>query len=99
MAQKLGTRSELLLFLREKGGIPLAKSTLDKLCSPAIAAGPPVAAWWGNRPIYDFDEGMAWAQSRLRSTRQPPAKPTRVREVHASASNSDMARLLERVRR
>ena len=38
------TRKQLLLFLNSEG-IPIGKSTLDKLC--ALGQGPPVAAWWG----------------------------------------------------
>jgi hypothetical protein len=65
-----GTRQQLLDFLRDEHDFPIGKSTLDKECAPAVGKGPPVAAWWGRRPIYDFDEALAWAQARLRSTRQ-----------------------------
>jgi hypothetical protein len=68
MQKRRGTRQQLLAILHENG-FPLGKSTLDKLCAPAIGAGPPVFAWWGKRPIYDFNEGLAWAENRLRPTR------------------------------
>jgi hypothetical protein len=64
--QKRGTRQQLLNRLREHG-IPLGKSTLDKLCAPSVHHGPPVAAWWGRRPLYDFDEGIEWAEQRLKA--------------------------------
>jgi hypothetical protein len=62
------TRKQLGEQLR-KLGYPIGNSTLAKLCAPAISQGPPVAAWWGNRPLYDEDEGIAWAEARLRPTR------------------------------
>jgi len=59
------TRKELAEFLREHG-YPIGNSTLVKLCCPAVGQGPPVAAWWGNRPLYNPDDGIAWAEARLR---------------------------------
>jgi hypothetical protein len=64
-SQKRGTRQQLLDRLHDHG-IPLGKSTLDKLCAPSIHQGPPVAAWWGRRPLYNFDEGIEWAEQRLK---------------------------------
>jgi hypothetical protein len=64
------TRKQLGEHLR-KLGYPIGNSTLVKLCAPSIGQGPPVAAWWGNRPLYDPDEAAAWAESRLR-----PVRPT-----------------------
>jgi hypothetical protein len=59
------TRKQLGNRLRERG-YPISDSTLNKLCAPAIGEGPPVTAWWGNRPLYDEDEGVAWAEARVR---------------------------------
>jgi hypothetical protein len=59
------TRRRLAERLRELG-YPIGNSTLAKICAPAIGQGPPVAAWWGNRPLYDEDEAIAWAEARLR---------------------------------
>jgi hypothetical protein len=42
------TRPQLVQFLRELG-YPYGKSTLDKLCAPAVDRGPPVDAWIGAR--------------------------------------------------
>ena len=61
------TRKPMTGHLREHG-YPIADSTMDKLCAPAINDGPPVAAWWGRRPLYDPDEALVWAEKR---TRQP----------------------------
>jgi hypothetical protein len=62
---KFLTRSQLGEFLRERG-FPIGESTLDKLCSPARGEGPPVAKWWGSRPLYTESGGLAWAMARAR---------------------------------
>jgi hypothetical protein len=67
-AKKLGLRDKLLAHINA-AGIPLGKSTLDKLCMPSAYDGPPVEAWFGSRPIYDLDRGLEWARSRLTKTR------------------------------
>jgi hypothetical protein len=56
------------LFLAHNG-FPLGKSTLDKICSPAVNTGPPIAGWWGNRPLHNPEQGLAWARSRLTRSR------------------------------
>jgi hypothetical protein len=63
------TRKQLGARLRERG-YPISDSTLNKLAAPAIGEGPPVNAWWNRRPLYDEDEGVAWAEARLSSTRR-----------------------------
>jgi hypothetical protein len=62
------TRKQLGAHLRQQG-FPIGDSTLTKVCAPSIGEGPPVAAWWGRRPLYDPDAGIAWAESRLRQVR------------------------------
>jgi hypothetical protein len=59
------TRKQLGEHLR-KLGCPIGNSTLVKLCAPSIGQGPPACAWWGNRPLYDLEDGIAWAEARLR---------------------------------
>jgi hypothetical protein len=66
------TRKQLGEFLRNRG-FPIGNSTLTKLCAPSIGQGPPVAAWWGNRPLYDPDAGISWAEARLRQVRHADA--------------------------
>jgi hypothetical protein len=61
MHAKRLTRKQLVPLFQEYG-YPIGKSTLDKLCMPTINEGPPVAAWWGRRPLYDPDEALAWAE-------------------------------------
>jgi hypothetical protein len=61
------TRAQVCAHLRTHG-YPIGHSTMDKLCALAINAGPPVAAWWGRRPLYDPDAALEWAEAR---TRQP----------------------------
>jgi hypothetical protein len=62
------TRAELCAKLRE-AGYPISMAKLNKLCAPSINQGPPVDAWWGPRPLYDLDQGIAWAEACLRSHR------------------------------
>jgi hypothetical protein len=62
------TRKQLSEFLRAQG-YPISKSVLDKLCMPSLNQGPPAAAWWGTRPLYDPDQAIAWAEQRLRPAR------------------------------
>ncbi len=65
------TREELLVLLHEHG-FPIGKGTLDKLCMPSRNEGPPVARWWpdgrgGNqRPLYEAEPCLAWAEARCR---------------------------------
>jgi hypothetical protein len=61
------TRAQVCAHIRAHG-YPIGRSTMDKLCAPAINDGPPVAAWWGRRPLDDPDEALVWAEKR---TRQP----------------------------
>jgi hypothetical protein len=60
------TRKQLLEFLNSQG-IPIGKSTLDKLC--ALGQGPPVAAWWGRLALHRPAESLSWAMARLRLAR------------------------------
>jgi hypothetical protein len=69
---KLGTRDQLGAYLREVG-YPISDSQLDKLCMPSCGEGPPVSCWLGRRPLYSFEEGLRWIQSRTRPTRQETA--------------------------
>jgi len=62
------TRKEIAAYLRQRG-IPIGDSTLDKLCMPRVNEGPPVAAWWGRRPLYDPADALAWAEARIRPAR------------------------------
>jgi hypothetical protein len=70
-------RAELVKELNERG-YPLSMATMNKLCSPLVNKGPPVDSWWGQRPLYDLDQGIAWAEALLRSHRSalPMSKPT-----------------------
>jgi hypothetical protein len=64
------TRKELGALLRDECGYPVSDSTLNKLCMATVNEGPPVAGWWGSRPLYDPDEGVAWAEARLKAPRR-----------------------------
>ena len=61
------TREQLRLKLNELG-YPLTQSYFNKISLPSVNAGPPVAKWWGKRPLYRLDEGLAWAESRCGSS-------------------------------
>jgi hypothetical protein len=65
------TRQQLGEFLRGHG-YPIGNSTLVKLCVPSINEGPPVSAFWGNRPLYDPDAALAWAEARCHPTKGEP---------------------------
>ena len=65
--EALLTREQLRLQLNERG-YPLSQSYLNKISLPSVNAGPPVAKWWGKRPLYRLDDGLAWAESRCGSS-------------------------------
>jgi hypothetical protein len=60
----LMTRRQIVQHLRDQG-YPIGLSTFNKLCAPAINMGPPVAGWFGNRPLYDPRAAVEWATARL----------------------------------
>jgi hypothetical protein len=68
-SEPLMTRERLLAFLNNEVGVPISESTLDKLCAPSVGQGPPVAAYWGKRPLYSKAAARAWAESRLQKGR------------------------------
>jgi hypothetical protein len=90
------TRGQAAAYLREHG-IPIGDSTLDKLCMRAVNQGPPVAAWWGRRPLYDPDQVLAWAEARLRlaepASARPAEKPVGTEAARSEAADVVAARL------
>ena len=66
------TRDELYTLLRTHG-IPIGRSTLDKLCMPSRGEGPPVAAFWPGRgknpyrPLYDAQVALNWARGLFKA--------------------------------
>jgi hypothetical protein len=80
------TRDQLAVYL-SMVGFPITISTLDKLCAPAIGDGPPVAKYWGRRPLYDLEQCLAWARARLSSSPRPTphnVKPSKASRKRAS---------------
>jgi hypothetical protein len=65
---EFGTRDVLRDFLLAHG-FPITRGTLDQWCAPARHEGPPIKGYWGRRPIYNLQEGLVWAQARVRETR------------------------------
>ena len=66
------TREELRQYIND-AGIPLGASTFEKLCMPSRGEGPPIEFFWGNRPLYKPERGLAWARSRLSQTKRRTA--------------------------
>jgi hypothetical protein len=60
------TRPQLVRFLRQNG-YPITFSTITKLCAPSRGEGPPMVGLWAKRALYDRDQALAWARSRMRS--------------------------------
>jgi hypothetical protein len=68
-SKPLMTRDQLREFLNAEG-FPLGESTFEKICMPSRNEGPEVEAYWGGRPLYSPERGLAWARSRLSKTRK-----------------------------
>jgi hypothetical protein len=86
------TRKQIGQLLRDHG-YPIGDGTLDRICSPAQAKGPPVDCWWNGRPLYDPDIVLAWAEARISDqpqsfTRDGSQRPTR-RSAAAQAERGD----------
>jgi hypothetical protein len=64
------TRRQLVVYLNDNG-FPIGRGTINRLCSPAYGDGPPVAGWWGNRPLYEPAQAIEWARARLRPKSGP----------------------------
>jgi hypothetical protein len=50
-------------------GYKISPSYWNKLNLPSVNAGPPVAKWWGKRPLHDLNAALAWAESRCGESR------------------------------
>jgi hypothetical protein len=61
---KLYTRRQLAEFLQGLG-YPVSLSRLNKACAPAINTGPQPATWFGRRPLYTAESGIAWVHAHL----------------------------------
>lgn len=75
------TRKQIGQLLRDHG-YPIGDGTLDRICSPAQAKGPPVDCWWNGRPLYDPGVVLAWAEARISDqpqsfTRDGSQRPSR----------------------
>jgi hypothetical protein len=65
------TREQLCRQLNDRG-YPISLGYFNLLCLPSQGLGPPVAKWFGPRPLYDLEAGLAWAEGRCK-----PCKPAR----------------------
>jgi hypothetical protein len=66
---KFLTRKELAEFLSHEVGVPTSLAKLNKLACNNL--GPPVDAYWGNRPLYRRATGKLWAEQELKPTPRP----------------------------
>jgi hypothetical protein len=66
--EDLLTREQLRLRLNERG-YPITSSYWAKINLPSVNAGPPVAKWFGKRPLYRLEDALAWAESRCSTAR------------------------------
>lgn len=57
------TRDQVRELLNQSG-YPLTASYFNKICLPSRNAGPPIAKWWGKRPLYKRTDALAWAEAR-----------------------------------
>jgi hypothetical protein len=62
-----GTKCKQLLPALHAAGYPISASYFNKICLPSINAGPPVAKWWGKRPLYRLEDVIVWAEARCGS--------------------------------
>jgi hypothetical protein len=85
------TRRQIAKYLREHG-VPVGDSTLDKLCMPTVNEGPPVAVWWGRRPLYDPADALAWAEGRMRRDQNYTSRALKPLPVEQVNSSSDRRR-------
>jgi hypothetical protein len=84
------TRHKAAEYVRDDLGRPLSFSTLTKLC--ALGEGPPVAEYWGRRPLYSREDLRRWAETRGRQPHNEPTEPTATqREARAEAPVQDAA--------
>jgi hypothetical protein len=67
-----GEESEFLFqrdiapFLRALG-YAYSTSEINRLCSPAVNRGPPIARWYGPRPLRRPTDVIGWAEERLQA--------------------------------
>jgi hypothetical protein len=58
------TRRELAKYLGANG-YPISLHSLNRLCAPRGAEGPPIAGVWGGKGFYNPARALAWARSRF----------------------------------
>jgi hypothetical protein len=72
-SKPLLTREQLRLRLNDHG-FPITYGYFSQLCLPSRGNGPPIAKWWGARPLYDLEAGLAWAEGRCKPGDGRPAR-------------------------
>jgi hypothetical protein len=46
-------------------GYPISLHSLNRLCAPRCAQGPPIAGVWGGKAFYAPDQALEWARVRF----------------------------------
>jgi hypothetical protein len=64
MEDRYLTRRQLVALVRERTGIPVTESRLDK--EAMLGTAPKPAALYGRRHLYTEADGLAWARSLIR---------------------------------
>jgi hypothetical protein len=64
------TRAQLRQRLNDRGFV-ISPGYFNYLCLPSQNQGPPIARWWGARPLYDLEDGIAWAEGRCKPAQRP----------------------------
>jgi hypothetical protein len=58
------TRRALVEYLRANG-YPISLQSLNRLCAPRRAQGPPMAGVWGGKAFYAPAQAIEWARARF----------------------------------
>jgi hypothetical protein len=77
------TREQLCQQLNERG-YPISLGYFNRLCLPSQGLGPPIVKWFLDRPLYDLEAGLAWAEARCTPCK-PGHRPSR-RPVRPAAA-------------
>jgi hypothetical protein len=78
------TRKEAVEFIRDRLGIPLSPSVLDKKCMRG--EGPAVAGYWGKRELYTQQNLKDWAFGLV--TAKPALIISEQRPITCASGNS-----------
>ena len=85
------TRKQIVERIREKYGIPMTESRLEK--ASASGEGPQPAATYGRRQLlYRASEAEAWAKTLVKPVARAPQTRAQSGEAHIDRSHWNMAK-------